>query len=96
MAAINKLRSRAFTAAKIDLPGAASAPRLCAAWRRRALARTTAPERSTVAIAIGVMIEEAHEADFARVAGRNARPARLITSARTRRGTPAAPNGHQL
>ena len=46
--------SRSLTAARIDLLTAPLGPRLCASLAKRALARTTAPERSTVAIAIGV------------------------------------------
>jgi hypothetical protein len=54
MAAINRWRSRALTVLKIDLLAAPSGSRPCASFANRALARTTVPDRSTVAIAIGV------------------------------------------
>ena len=64
MAAISRLRSRALTAAKIDLLAAPSGLRLCASLAKRALARTTAPDAVHGRNRHRGVIEEAHEAHF--------------------------------
>ena len=93
IAAIKRLRSRALTVRKIDLFAAPSALRLCASLAKRALARTTAPARSTVAIAIGVWSKKRMKRTSAARSGSECSSrARLITSVRDAPGTPSAPN----
>ena len=92
IAAISRLRSRALTARKIDLLAAPSALRLCASLAKRALARTTVPPRSTVAIAIGVWSKKRMKRTSAARSGSECSSrARLITSVRDAPGAPSAP-----